>query len=63
MSLLWTALARHLIAPITIYIASDDFRVHVSAAVAAAVAYGWSAIEKKVTDTDSIPVETHKRHK
>lgn len=52
MSLLWTALARHLIVPITVYVASEDFRVHVAAAVSAAIAYGWSAIEKKVTNTD-----------
>lgn len=52
MSLLWTSLIRHLIAPVTVYVASDDFKVQVAAAVSTIVAYGWSALEKVITDTD-----------
>lgn len=52
MNLLATSLIRQLLAPVAVYLASDDFKVQVTVAVTAAIAYGWSFIEKKVTGTD-----------
>ncbi len=47
MSILFTSFIRHLAPVVTMYVTSGQLQEHVAVAVTAAVAFAWSAIEKK----------------
>lgn len=52
MSLLGTSLLRHLLPIIAAYVVSPELKETISVALAAGIAYAWSVIEKKITNTD-----------
>lgn len=45
-----TSLLRHLAPIIAVYVTSPDVKAHVATAVTAALAFGWSALEKFIKD-------------